>query len=186
MNLMIDFETMGNTTDTIVVSLGACLFNNEGIHKKALWYYDLYEQQKAGRTWTASTLAWWMKQDADARSVFYDSKTERLPMKKFFEVFEKWLDEGLEEHLEGRDELKVWGNGESFDVSILKDLYLKHHPKGEHAVPWKFWNGCCFRMFNRMTKVKEKMKMKGAAHNALDDAIYQAECVIAVMNKKVK
>jgi len=185
MNLMIDFETMGNTTDTIVVSLGACLFNNEGIHKKGLWYYDLYEQQIAGRTWTASTLAWWMKQSDAARAVFHDNKRERLPMEKFFVEFEKWLDEGLEEHLEGRDELKVWGNGADFDVAILKDLYLTMGG-GEQAVPWKFWNGCCFRMFNRMTKIKEKMKMKGAAHNALDDAIYQAECVMAVMNKKVK
>jgi len=185
MNCMIDFETLGNTQDSIVVSLGACLFNNEGIHSKFLCYFDIGEQQKLGRTFTASTLAWWFKQSEAARAVFWDGKKKKLLMAEFFGEFEWFIDEGLNEAGEGRDELKMWGNGADFDNSILRHMYFEHHPVGENAVPWKFWNGRCFRMFNTMTNVKKKMKMKGAAHNALDDAIYQAECVIAVMNKKV-
>lgn len=185
MNLMIDFETLGNQTSAIVVSLGGCMFNKDGIHAKGLWYFDLQEQVDAGRTFTASTLAWWMKQSDAARAVFWDNKKEKLKMNQFFDNFEWFIDECLNEQGEGRDELKVWGNGADFDPAILKDIYYKMHSNGEAAVPWKFWNGRCFRMFNTMTNIRKKHKMKGSAHNALDDAIYQAECVMKVLNKEV-
>jgi hypothetical protein len=187
MNLMIDFETLGNRPTTIVVSLGACMFNAEGIHAKELYYFDIQEQVDAGRTFRASTLAWWMKQSDAARQVFWDAERERLNMLDFFNSFELWIDQVLEDHLEGRDELKVWGNGADFDNAILADLYYKMSPNGEDDLPWKFWNGRCFRMFNTMTNIKKKHRMSGAAHNALDDAVYQAECVIKVLqNKKGK
>ena len=183
MHLMIDFETMGTDPETVVVSLGAVCFNKSGILAEGLYHFDLYEQQKAGRTWNASTLQWWMKQDDDARSVFFDKKIERLSMAGFFEQFETMIDCALLEQGEDRDELKVWGKGADFDNAILKNLYLMFHPEGEMAVPWKFWNGRCFRMFSAMTRITERNPMPGVAHNALDDARYQADCVLKILQK---
>lgn len=183
MHLMIDLESIGNDPSTVIVSLGAVAFNRDGIISKGLWELDTQAQMNAGRTITADTLAWWMRQSEGARSVF-NSKNPKHSPAEFIKAFETFIDCALEEVGEKRDELKPWGNGANFDISVTEDFIRQFHPKGRAGVPWSFWNVWCFRTFNHMTKCKDLIKRQGVHHDALDDAIYQAECVRAVWKKQ--
>lgn len=182
--LMLDFETLGSGADTIVVSLGAVGFNKNGIVGEALFEYDLLDQQKAGRTFTASTLQWWMEQKDQARAVFKQND-RKLTLEKFFENFERAVSNWAAKVGENWDEVKPWGNGANFDVSILEDIYRRHHSRRDQGIPWKFWNVCCFRTFNMLTDCKRyAARPHGTHHSALDDARYQANCVLAYWKAK--
>lgn len=174
---MLDFETLGTQFDTIVVSLGAVAFNKEGIKNEMLFEFDIPSQQKIGRSWDASTLAWWSKQGDGAKKVFEDSEF-KITIAEFLPMFEKFIDESCAKVGEKRDELKPWGNGANFDVVICEDLFRRHHSKGPASIPWKFYNVVCFRTFNMLTGAKDLLKRHGVHHNALDDARYQAQCVL--------
>lgn len=185
MHLMLDFETLGNQFDTAVLSLGAVAFNREKIISKTMWEFDIPEQLALKRSVTGSTLSWWAAQNDLARKVFQDNDF-KVKVAQFFPQFEIFCDKGLKEVGEKRDELKPWGNGANFDIVILEDLYRRHHENHEFAIPWKFWNVWCFRTFNNLTKCRDlipKRQTHGVKHNALDDALFQAECVRAFWNK---
>ena len=185
MHVMLDYETLGNTPCTTVVSLGLTCFNRSGILDKKYFEFDLNHQIKSGRSVKASTLEWWMNQKDSARAVF---KTEpnkpKILLPTFFNEYESFVSKNLSEIGEKWDQVKPWGNGANFDVSITEHLYHNHHEKGEFGIPWKFWNVMCFRTFAAITGAKDLVKRQGVHHNALDDAVYQTECVLAVWNKK--
>lgn len=188
MHCMLDFETLGSGADTIVVSLGAVMFNKSGIHGEKLFLFDIHSQQVAGRSFTASTLEWWMRQSDAARDVFNPEKSPgpRLTLSQFFTEIESFWTASLEGAGENMDQLKPWGNGANFDISILEDIYRRHHEKRDQGIPWKFWNVYCFRTFNALTDAKRYLaRPHGTHHSALDDARYQAQCVINFW-KKVK
>lgn len=185
MHLMLDFETLGNQFDTAVLSLGAVAFNREAIIAKTMWEYDIAEQLALKRSVTGSTLSWWAAQGDLARQVFQDNDF-KVKVAEFFPQFENFCDSNLKLVGEKRDELKPWGNGANFDVVIIEDIYRRHHMEHEFAIPWKFWNVWCFRTFNNLTKCRDlvpKRQTHGVKHNALDDALYQAECVRKFWNK---
>ena len=179
---MIDIETIGNDPSTVIVSFGAVCFNRDGIISKGQWELNLQEQINTGRTLSEPTLQWWMRQKDEARSVF-NSKNPKLKPSEFIEAFYSFLDDALEKVGEGRDELKPWGNGSSFDISVTEDFIRQYHPEGREGVPWKFWNQWCFRTFNHLTKCKELVQRQGVHHDALDDAVFQTECVLAYWKK---
>lgn len=183
---MLDYETLGNNSDTITLSLGIVSFNKTGIIGETLIKLDLDSQVTAGRTFTASTLQWWMNQSEQARAVFQPDGTE-VTLADFFAVFEGAIKRDLGKIGERWDEVKLWGNGANFDVSITEDLYRRHHPKRDRGIPWKFWNTMCFRTFDVLTQCKKLHgRPHGTHHSALDDARYQAKCVLAHWNRPKK
>lgn len=183
---MLDFETLGSAGDTIAVSLGAVAFNADGVLGKKLFVFDLHDQISLKRTFTASTLQWWMRPErAEARKVFYESKEPRLKIEQFFPLFEKFVDESLAKVGEKRDGLRPVGNGANFDVTILENLYRCCHPKHEEAIIWKFWNVWCFRTLEHVFGLKKLVaRPHGTYHTTDEDALYQANCMIALLNKK--
>lgn len=180
MHLMLDFETLGSAATTCAVSLGAVAFNREGIIAEASYEFNLDEQARLGRTFTGDTLAWWMRQSETARAVF-NSKEPKLKMAEFFEAFEAFIDNAARKVGEKRDQLKPWGKGSNFDISILEDMYRTQN----REMPWKFWNVRCYRTFAELTKCEERVnRPHGTHHTAVEDARYQAQCVLAQMNKR--
>lgn len=186
MYLMLDFETLGSAGDTIAVSLGAVAFNREGIIGKKLFVFDLHDQIRLGRTFTASTLEWWMRPErAPARKVFYDPSEPKLKVEQFFPVFEEFVDACLKKAGDKRDGLRPVGNGANFDITILENFYRCCHPNHEHAIPWKFWNVWCFRTLEHVFGLKKLVpRPHGTYHTADEDALYQANCMIALLNKR--
>lgn len=181
-----DFETLGQTPDTIVVSLGAVAFNRDGVLGKKYWVFD-WENQP-GRTQDPETVAWWDRQSPEARLVFNTPKKDRISLEQWVEENDRFIEgisfelgEPFDKKTNKWKELRPISNGANFDCVIIEDIYRKI--KGKEFIPYPFWNVWCFRTFDHLFKIKEKMPKNEAGkaivkHNALADALWQAECVL--------
>lgn len=199
MDLMIDLETLGTSPKAPVISIGACYFDKTGVKQHFYAVLDVKEQIDSGlRKVDADTIKWWMDQEGAAKKVFKeelgvihgrhihdflsdeDDDSERV---------RKLKKDGNTASLlsfiyfcagEYKDEdTKPWGNGSTFDITILESL-LKDF---KIVVPWKFYNIRDYRTFKEYVYDGKDLERTGTHHNALDDAIYQAEVVVEGMNR---
>lgn len=167
-HLMLDLETLGQRPSTTIVSVGAVLFDKNGIHSEREWFLDCHEQMAKGRSTDWGTIKWWMEQSTEARQKLISQRT--TPLEKFLIEWHQFT---------GAESYKIWGNGSDFDVSIVTDLWkttLKVEP------PWKFWDARCFRTLNALSGCKDKVVRQGTHHSAIDDARFQAQCVVWYLN----
>lgn len=176
-DIMIDNETLATTPDAVILSIGAVKFFKDNEMKNSIGetFYavlDIEDQKARGRIVDPGTVEWWSKQSPEARQVL--EATDRRPVK---EVLEELWDFIFDlDHSCG--EMRLWGNGSDFDNPQIVSLFNMYGME----LPWKFWNNRCFRTwkseFGHM--VDKKPVRKGTYHNALDDAIHQAEYCQAI------
>lgn len=161
-HLMIDFETLGQKQDCVVLSLGAVLFTRDGVLSEFYTAFDIDTQP--GRTKQDDTLAWWSKQSVDARAIFEECKNgiELISLPEKFNMF-----------IGAQKQVKIWSNGADFDIPILNHIYASYGLE----VPWKFFNHRCYRTMKSLFHVEAPFKFDGVKHNALADAKYQAKCL---------
>lgn len=169
MHIMIDLETMGQRFDAPVVSIGAVYFDPETGRLGDTFYaaIDITDAFRWGRP-DGSTVKWWMGQDALARVAATEG--EEL-LKSALERFSQWYAKSS----------PVWGNGATFDISILEYAYGRLGGKQ----PWQFWDVRDCRTIKDIgshLKVDTKVQ-QGVAHNALDDAKSQARWVSEIWMK---
>ena len=173
MHIMVDFETLDTKPTAVVLSVGMVMFDENKIRGYRYFKFDVQTQLDAGRTVSAKTLAWWTNQSEKAREVLSPHVTD-ITLVTFNDQLTTWL---LERGIRTED-AHVWGNGNDFDIPILNSITDEFGPFYDH------WNTWCFRTFNKMTGCKQMVIRKGTHHNALDDAMYQAECVLAAWAKQ--
>ena len=162
-NIMVDIETLGTGANSVILSIGAVAFNNEGITSEFYRVVDLQSCMNAGLEIDASTLLWWMNQSDDARKLFNSTAREILPVA--LSKFSGWLPQNA----------CIWGNGASFDNTILANAF----DKAGVALPWKYWNDRCYRTVKNLYP-NIKLERVGTYHNALDDAKSQALHLIEI------
>ncbi len=166
-NIMVDLETMGQGRNAAIVAIGAVKFNAEGTGETFYAKIDLNEAVSFGMEMDPDTVIWWLKQDDAARKELTDGKT--IPLLEVMEMLERYISE----------DSVVWGNGSDFDNVILGEIWKSLG----REIPWKFWNSQCYRTIKN-TNRDVKMTRKGTHHNALDDAISQAEHLIEIAKRK--
>ena len=165
---MIDLETLGNTPDTVVLSMGAVLFNQKGQTAAAEWFFNYGAQLKAKRSVDAYTLQWWTKQGDAFPGLLSTCMARGRMAKDVFTDFRAWLDKNAGPN---QAELIVWSKGANFDVPIVENMMGLVGVQ----VPWKFWNVRCYRTLHTIWGLQEKPNAK--KHDALSDAITQATAV---------
>lgn len=167
-HVMIDLETMGLFPGCAIVSIGAVVFDPRGnIVTKSTFYreFDYMAQVNEGLKLDESVLAWWEDQSPKVREALCgldDLKTE-------LKEFTKWLPQ----------DCKVWGNGPTFDISMLEYCYQLYGL----TIPWKYWNiRDCRTIRDMYESVRGGLNTKsgGDKHNALSDAVHQAEYVCQI------
>lgn len=166
-NIMLDLETMGVQSDAAIVAIGAVRFDLETGEIGESWYsaVKLESSLVVGLTVTASTVEWWMKQSDKARSVLWDERALTLP--SALHLFSGWaVETGT---IDG-----VWGNGASFDNSIINTAYRACG----HSKPWRKNQDKCYSTIRSLYPLK--LEFEGIAHNAVDDAKHQAKVLIAI------
>lgn len=180
MHLMIDFETLDTAPSTCVVSLGAVLFKkSSGIIASRYWEFNVQDQIKHGRTISEDTLRWWFTQSEGAREPMTMNRDTVYLEQGIAELME-FCELHLEKDSNNWAGLNVWGNGACFDPPILDSMFRDVGVD----IPYKFWNIICYRTFDKLTKCRDMVKRQGTHHNAEDDAIYQAETVLAYFQRK--
>lgn len=172
MYLSLDLETLGVSTESPVISIGAALFNKKEIVSKFEVVLDVEEQMNDRiRFADGSTIKWWMQQEDAAKKVFKESC---VPTRIGLISFVDWLNVFENDFAN----LKPFGNGATFDVTILETLLKDYDVK----VPWHFSNIRDLRTFKEFIYDGSKTEREGVHHNALDDAVYQAQIVIDGLN----
>ena len=171
-HVMIDLETMGTTPNAAIVSIGAVIFDPRyNIVSKDTFYTEL-DWRNQGRHFEPSTREWWSKQSVIAKQVLHRG-TISLP--DALEDLTFWLP----------DDVRVWGNGPTFDISIPEDAFRQH----KIDIPWKHWNIRDMRTAKDMFESQRgglPMPKLNNNHNALQDAINQAQAVCKMWQKLVK
>jgi len=169
-DLSIDIETLGTASNAAVLSIGAVFFDRATgeIGKSFYTQIDLAWSLSSGAI-SADTLRWWMGQNADARRVFEPGGVDAPSACQQFVSFVQG----------GPAHVIPWGNGATFDVTILETLLARYG----FAAPWRFWNIRDMRTLMETAELagfsRDQIPFQGTAHNALDDAQHQARCISA-------
>lgn len=166
-DLMVDLETLGTKSDAVVLSIGACFFDRKKktLGEKFYLVLTIQDQINAGRKVNAATLQWWLKQNNAAQSVFLQEGTQTV---QALTQFTTWITTN------GNPNIKVWGNGSTFDVSIMEhifDMFLV-------TIPWKYSKVRDLRTFTEECANNSAVTRSDGHHNALTDAIDQANYVL--------
>lgn len=167
---MIDIETLGTKSNSVIVSIGAVKFDLETGQTGDTYYVniDLQSSLDAGLSIDAGTLMWWMKQSDDTRYRLIEDQAK--PLYNALSDLSIFIDE----------DSQVWGNSARFDLGLLQDAYNKI----KRPIPWKFRNERCVRtLVSFAPEVKENTKFEGTAHDALDDCYHQIKYCSAIYNK---
>ena len=167
MELMIDLETMGNGPTACVLSLGAVLFDENGVDD-AVFYgqCDLVDSAKYGKI-DASTVKWWLQQEEKARQELVHNV---LSLPAMLSAFVEFLDQSPK--ING-----VWGFGATFDNVILRSAF---NATGIPC-PWHFRQDRCFRTLAAINPHIEWAPRVGTHHNAADDAKTQALTAVKML-----
>lgn len=64
-SLMIDFETLGVSRDSVLLSCGIILFDKDKVHGKFYQEFDITEQIIQGSTINEATIEWWKGTDQE-------------------------------------------------------------------------------------------------------------------------
>ena len=177
-NIMVDLETLGTGAKSVIISIGAIAFDEQSDELGQGFYreVDINSCLQQGLEIDGSTVAWWIQQSEQARKVFKaDGKT--VALSKALVEFTDFLSFVSKGDLGG---IKIWGNGASFDNSILSEAYNAC----ELEQPWKFWNDRCYRTVKNLYNEVRADERQGTYHNALDDAKFQAHHLIKICQVK--
>jgi hypothetical protein len=164
-DLVIDLETMGTRLDAPIIAIGAVGVNRETCEVTDHTYYkqiNLRSNVLAGAKIDPDTVLWWLKQNDAARAAFADNH-EAISLSGALIEFGDWLRQF--------GDIEVWGNGATFDNVLTAEAFKRFGM----AVPWSYRNDRCYRTLRAMFPQVEAPLGTGTAHNALDDAVYQAK-----------
>jgi DNA polymerase III epsilon subunit-like protein len=162
-HLMLDLETLGTEQDCPVLSIGAVKFDpRTGLLGDRFYsVLPLQEQFDIGRRMSASTFRWWMKQENDARYAIAKDDDPNSSVSEVIHDFRKYF----------KGATYIWSNGAGFDVPIIEDMMRQY----KVTIPWKYYNIRDTRTAGHLAGVR--LAKQGVAHNALDDAISQANWI---------
>lgn len=174
-DLMIDLETLGTHTKAPIISIGAVFFDIEKKELGPTFYgvLDVADQIDSKiRFADASTIKWWMSQSGAAKRVFKDNAHPTAPS---LETFADWILNTVGSKSKSTKKVTVWGNGSGFDITLMETMFEDYKIK----CPWMYYKVNDLRTFKRfVAKGEAVQKLEGTDHNALDDAVNQANYVL--------
>ena len=177
LRVMIDEETLGTRPGDVILSLGACTWDDESGRFGDDRFHvviSLEASLRLGLKTEKSTIDWWRRQKPEAQAVLFDALVSTVTPEQACHDFAEWLDTVCDART-----VQVWGNGASFDNVLLDALY---RAAGVDR-PWGDFNDRCFRTLKDGYRDLQP-KREGVHHNALDDALHQAEWACAIAAHK--
>ena len=172
-HIVVDLETYDTRPSAVVLSIGVAIFNDDSDAFQATEFNltaTIDEQIRKGRTVSASTIEWWAKQNAEARSVFSSSDPAQASLRAHISVLQALhsLSAFCKTCARGND-FFVWGNGVAFDNVILRSLYETY----ECEPFWGYRQDRCYRTLCAENK-HILFAPYGTKHVAVDDAMAEA------------
>ncbi|EPU6122898.1 3'-5' exoribonuclease domain-containing protein [Klebsiella pneumoniae] len=180
-HVMVDLETMGKKHNAPIVAIGAVVFDpaTDSIGESFYKVVCLESSVNWGAVIDPSTVIWWLKQSSEARSAIVND--DAIPLLDALLQFREFVSDNV---AGGSKKAQVWGNGASFDNSILRSSY----DCIAEDYPWEYWNDRDVRTMVELGQAigfdpKTTIPFEGDRHNALADAIHQARYVSAIWER---
>ncbi|HBT0144809.1 TPA: exonuclease [Klebsiella pneumoniae] len=180
-HVMVDLETMGKKHNAPIVAIGAVFFDpaTGSIGESFYKVVCLESSVNWGAVIDPSTVIWWLKQSSEASSAIVND--DAIPLQDALLQFREFVSDNV---AGGSKKAQVWGNGASFDNSILRSSY----DCIAEDYPWEYWNDRDVRTMVELGQAisfdpKTTIPFEGSRHNALADAIHQARYVSAIWQR---
>ncbi|WP_131027459.1 exonuclease [Klebsiella variicola] len=180
-HVMVDLETMGKKHNAPIVAIGAVVFDpaTGSIGESFYKVVCLESSVNWGAVIDPSTVIWWLKQSSEARSAIVND--DAIPLLDALLQFREFVSDNV---AGGSKKAQVWGNGASFDNSILRSSY----DCIAEDYPWEYWNDRDVRTMVELGQAigfdpKTTIPFEGDRHNALADAIHQARYISAIWQR---
>lgn len=171
-HIMIDLETLGTRSNAVIMSIGAVQFDLKGNLKKRFHKgVDIGSCLSNGLQVDGSTIEWWLKQSTKniSKLLSIPRMTLNMALLDLTECF------GLMD----KEKTYVWSHGSNFDIVLLENAYKAT----DMSIWWKYSNvrdtRTLFDIINYTYKAKGE-------HDALEDAINQAEAVAKAYQQLIK
>ena len=161
---MIDLETLGTGSNSVVVSVGLVAFNisTGEILAELDIGLNLNQQIKTGGVIDGDTLEFHFAQAPDS--------IQKMAQRKVLDV-----KEGLDlisNFIKANNITTLWGNGATFDNVILRNLYARHLK----VFPLGFWADRDLRTAVDIYNIDARtVPFEGIKHYCLDDARHQVK-----------
>lgn len=164
-DVQIDIETFSQKKTAAVASIGAVKFTDKEILDTFSININPRSCKEAGLHFDIQTIEWWKQQKPEA---YKSLKNNRVSLQTALTEFSTWY---------GPKSTGTWACGPDFDLVILENAYNMCNI----TAPWKYYDARCFRTFKAI--FPSKIVRQGIYHDARDDAIYQTNYILDVLNK---
>lgn len=174
-HIMLDLETMGTVAGCAILSIGAVRFFPQEKRLSDTFYTTISAESCAlvGLHIDEQTETWWADQAEEARKILEEVKNPQTTyLRRVLVDLNIWLTAQGESN-----DLRIYGNGADFDNPILRVAYRQAGVKPYAGN----WTGRCYRTLKTLDELlgpgfaAPKLKRSGTHHNALDDAVSQAQ-----------
>jgi hypothetical protein len=173
-HIMIDMETLDTSSSTVILTIGAVLFDPRGedmIDRIELRPTMEEQTDVYGRSISDDTLRWWSEQSPEAIQEAMGDQN-RISYRECMEKLYKFCWNRAD---------KVWSNGSVFDIMIAEHAFRELEIKN----PWQFWNIRDCRTIYDLAGVSLKDGGHVTSHKALEDAERQAIVVQKAYQKLI-
>jgi len=173
---MIDIETLSTLPSAAIITIGAVMFDPRGEdteeslreHAQLFGPISFESNEKEGRHISASTIAWWLKQEPAAQAGLFEGNV--VALRSALESFRQWVANAKPAPT------RLWCKDPDFDGVILGDAFRQMGLMW----PFRFWETRSVRTCMELAYPPGGLRGDfpqigvGVAHNAVDDSIRQA------------
>jgi len=163
-DLMVDIETLGVGSNSVITQIGACYFDRYTgeIGEKFKENIDIKSCLKHGLEIDASTLKFWFNQP---NPTFLKNTLDLSLVLSKFSDFCKEVE-------------NIWSHA-TFDIPIISNAYRKC----ELEIPFAYNSPRDIRTLLDLAQPEYRMQHTGTAHDGLDDALFQVEYCVECFKK---
>ena len=170
--ISLDIETTGTRPGCGILSIGATTFSPFSDHESSA--FEMYIDQNlrhSSLTDNPDTMGWWDRQNQLVRRKNFSGTNSQ-----FYTLhrFQEWVHNEWSKYSGGK---LLWVKGPHFDISILERAFDLVNVQ----IPWSYNEIMDLRTLQTVHHRITLPKRTSVAHIALEDAIYQAQCVATIL-----
>ena len=172
-HLMIDIETLGTKSNSVILSIAAVNFDLETGNTGKTFYEKINIQTclDCGLEICSETLNWWITKTP--QNVCKDAFEGKVSLAKV--LVDLWC---FVKNLR-QDEIELWGNSARFDLGLIENAF----DKCCMLIPWKYYNERDVRtLVSFAPHIKKETPFIGTKHNPVDDCLHQIKYCSKIWN----
>jgi len=156
-DVVVDLETVGIEPGCGILSIGACTLDGSRTFYSRVEVNSCYQN---GMTSNEATLKWWRQQEEVAREEAFGGTNNIVTALRDLELF-----------IRSVGAKAVWGNGATFDCSIIQEAARRCRV----SPVYNSYNDRCYRTLKNLYPEIAAGAFVGTKHNSLHDAQHQAQ-----------